>query len=626
MKYGGKCNLRFDDTNPTKEDVEYVDSIMEDVQWLGFSWDDRVFYASDYFEQLYEWAVQLIKEGQGLRLRPDADEIREYRGTLTKPGKDSPVPRSRRRGEPRPVPPHEGRRIPRRARTLRAKIDMASPNFNMRDPVMYRILHAEPPPHRRQVVHLSDVRLGPRRSPIPSRASPTRSARWSSRTIGRSTTGTSRTLGIYHPQQIEFARLNLDLHGDEQAASCCELVRGEIRQRLGRSAHADDLRPAPPRLHARGAPHVLRTHRRGRSSTASSRWPCWRTRPRGPQSTGRPRVMAVLNPLKVVIDNYPEGQVEELDAVNNPEDPSAGTRKVPFSRGALHRAGRLPRGSAQGFLPPGSRAGGAAALRLLHQVRLGASRTRQTGEITELHCTYDPATRGGNAPDGRKVKGTIHWVSAQHAVDAEVRLYDHLFTKPDPDDVPEGQDYKVNLNPNSLTVGHAASSSRAWRTRAGRQPLSSSSGSATSASTRRTRARGAGLQPHGDAPRHLGQDREENGEEAREETGRQSVAVNAGLRWWRSRLAGVGVLAAPSAATNWGLAWRLDPSHPRLLFCATQTTTRLKTAIRVSHANAYRSPYGECLSAFIASRLELVEVLACSALRKQFRSPTTRYG
>jgi glutaminyl-tRNA synthetase len=446
QEFGGLCNLRFDDTNPSKEDVEYVDSIMEDVRWLGFDWQDRLFYASDYFEQIYQWAVQLIKAGKAYVCDLSADEVRETRGTLTEPGANSPY---RDRSIEENLALFERMRAGEFAdgsRTLRAKIDMASPNLNMRDPVMYRILHAT---HHRSgnkwcIYPTYDFTHG------------------QSDSLERITHSICtlefenhrplydwyiRELGIFAPQQIEFARLNLT-YTVMSKRRLLELVK------QGFVSGWDDPRmPTICGLRRRGyTPEAIRNFcaRIGVSKVDSVvdialLEHCLRE----DLNRRATRVMGVLRPLKVVIDNYPEGQVEQMEAVNNPEDATMGTRQVPFARELYIEQDDFREVPPKKYhrLAPGQE----VRLRYAYLVRCTkVVKDPQTHEVIEVHCTYDPATRGGNTPDGRKVKGTIHWVSAAHAVRAEVRLYDHLFTKPDPDDVPTGQDYKVNLNPNSL--------------------------------------------------------------------------------------------------------------------------------------------------------------------------------
>ena len=448
LQYGGKCNLRFDDTNPTKEDVEYVESIIEDVRWLGFDWEDRLFYASDYFEQLYDYAEQLIRSGHAYVCDLTADEIREYRGTLTEPGRDSPYRnrsveenldlfRRMRAGE-----------FPDGSRTLRAKIDMASPNLNMRDPVIYRIRRAE---HHRTgnawcIYPMYDFTHG----------------------LCDSIEGITHSictlefedhrplydwfldaLGVYHPQQIEFARLNINYTVLSKRKLLTLVNQGYVR------GWDDPRMPTISGLRRRGyTPEAIRdfAERIGVAKTNSVvdialLEHCLRE----DLNRRAPRVMAVLRPLKVVLINYPEGQVEEIEAINNPEDPAAGTRRVPFSRELYIEQDDFREDPPRQFyrLAPGRE----VRLRYAYFIKcVDVVKDPGTGEVTELHCTYDPATRGGDAPDGRKVKATLHWVSAPHAVPAEVRLYENLFTTPDPGDVPEGQDFTVNINPNSLEV------------------------------------------------------------------------------------------------------------------------------------------------------------------------------
>src|SRR6266496_2381160 len=446
-EFGGQCNLRFDDTNPSKEETEYVEAIMEDVQWLGFKWDG-LYYASDYFQQLYEWAIQLIKDGKAYVCDLSADEIREYRGTLTEPGRESPY---RHRSVEENLDLFERMRsgeFPDGSRVLRARIDMASPNLNLRDPTMYRI---------RKVSH---HRTGDRWCIYPMYDF----AHGQSDSIERVTHSICTMeyedhrqlydwfldqLGIYHPQQIEFARLSVS-HTVLSKRRLLELVES------GEVSGWDD-----PRM-----PTLAGLRRRGYTAEAIRDF-CERIGVAKKESLvdvallehclredlnrRAPRAMAVLRPLRLVIENYPEGEVEWLPAVNNPEDPSMGTRQVPFSRVLYIEQEDFREQPPKKYfrLFPGNE----VRLRYAYLVRcVGEVKDERTGEVVEVRCTYDPATRGGDAPDGRRVKGTIHWVSAAHAVEAEVRLYDHLFTKPDPDDVPEGQDYRTNLNPQSLEV------------------------------------------------------------------------------------------------------------------------------------------------------------------------------
>ena len=446
-EYGGLCNLRFDDTNPIKEEEEYIESIKQDVRWLGFDWQDRLYYASDYFEQMYQYAVQLIKAGKAYVCDLTPDKIREYRGTLTRPGKDSPY---RNRSVEENLDLFERMRageFEEGSRVLRAKIDMASPNLNMRDPVMYRILHAK---HHRtgsawciyptydwahgledsieEITHSICTLEFENHRPLYD---------WF-----------LDQLGVYHPQQIEFARLNL---------SYTVMSKRKLQQLVqqGLVSGWDD-----PRM-----PTICGLRRRGYSPRAIRNF-CKRISVNKFNSTvdiallehcvredlnkTSPRVMAVLRPLKVVIDNYPADQVEDLEAVNNPEDASAGTRKVPFSRELyIEREDFMEEPPKKFFrLAPGRE----VRLRYAYFIRCTNVVKDETGQIVELHCTYDPATRGGDAPDGRKVKATLHWVSAAHSLEAEVRLYDHLFTKENPDDVENGVDFKSNVNPNSLEM------------------------------------------------------------------------------------------------------------------------------------------------------------------------------
>ncbi len=445
-EYGGLCNLRFDDTNPAAEETEYVDAIMEDVRWLGFDWGDRLFHASDYFDQLHDYAIELIRMGKAYVCDLSAEEIREYRGTLTEPGRNSPD-RDRtveenldlfarmRAGE-----------FPDGARTLRAKIDMASPNINMRDPVIYRILHAS---HHRTgdkwcIYPMYDFTHG----------------------LSDSIEGVTHSncsiefedhrplydwfldeLDVYHPRQIEFARLNLT----RTVLSKRRLLR------IVEGGHVngwDDARmPTLAGMRRRGyTPAAIRTFlkRVGVAKTDSTidialLEHCVRE----DLNRTAPRVMAVLNPLRVVIENYPEDLVEEFEAVNNPEDPTAGSRRVPFSRVIYVEREDFREDPPKKFfrLAPGRE------VRLKHAYLVTCEsvvRDEGTGEVVELRCSYDPESRGGKAPDGRRVRGTLHWVSAAHALEAEVRLIDYLLREAGPGD--EGADFEDLLNPNSLEV------------------------------------------------------------------------------------------------------------------------------------------------------------------------------
>jgi len=445
-EYGGLCNLRFDDTNPSKEEIEYVNCIIEDVRWLGFDWGDRLFYASDYFEQLYQYAVQLIKADKAYVCDLSPDEIREYRGTLTEPGRESPY---RNRSVEENLDLFQRMRAGEfedGSRVLRAKIDMASPNLNMRDPVMYRILRVE---HHRTgnqwcIYPTYDWAHG----------------------LCDSIEGITHSictlefedhrplydwfldqLAVYHPQQIEFARLNLS-HTVLSKRKLLQLVQeGHIR------GWDDPRMPTLSGLRRRGhTPEAIRDfcERIGVSKSNSIvDIGLLEYFIRQDLNQRAPRVMAVLRPLRVVIDNYPEDLVEELDAINNPEDLSMGTRKVPFSRVLYIEQEDFREEPPPKYyrLAPGRE----VRLRYAYFIKcVEVVKDKGTGEVVELRCTYDPVTRGGDAPDGRKVKSTLHWVSATHAVAAEVRLYDHLFLKANPDEEEEGRDFKSYLNPKSL--------------------------------------------------------------------------------------------------------------------------------------------------------------------------------
>ncbi|HEX5229370.1 MAG TPA: glutamine--tRNA ligase/YqeY domain fusion protein, partial [Bryobacteraceae bacterium] len=446
-EFGGKCNLRFDDTNPSKEETEYVESIIEDVKWLGADWEGRLFYASDYFQQLYDWAVQLIQAGKAYVDDLKPEQVRQQRGTLTEPGQESPY---RNRGVEENLDLFarmKAGEFPDGTRTLRAKIDMASPNLNLRDPIMYRILHAE---HHRTgnqwcIYPMYDFAHG------------------ESDSIEQITHSICtlefedhrplydwyvEQLGIYHPQQIEFDRLNLTytLLSKRKLLALVQnkLVRGWDDPRM----------PTISGLRRRGyTPEAIRNfcRRVGVSKTnGTTELGLLEYFVREDLNKRALRVMAVLKPLRLVIDNYPEGQVEHMEAINNPEDEAAGTRTVPFSRVLYIEQDDFREDPPKQYfrLAPGRE----VRLRYGYLVTCTGVVKDANGQVTEIHCTYDPATRGGNTPDGRKVKSTIHWVSAEHAVDAEVRLYDTLFTREDPNEVEEGQDFTANLNPNSLEV------------------------------------------------------------------------------------------------------------------------------------------------------------------------------
>lgn len=450
-EFGGLCNFRFDDTNPSKEEVEYVDSIREDVHWLGFDWGERLYYASDYFEKLYEFAVQLIKTGKAYVCDLNAEQMREYRGTLTEPGTESPY---RNRTVEENLDLFERMRkgeFEDGSRVLRAKIDMASGNFNMRDPVMYRIKKVE---HHRTgdawcIYPMYDYAHG----------------------ISDSIEGITHSLctmeyedhrplydwfldelKIYHPRQIEFARLNLS-YTVLSKRRLLKLVNGGYV-----TGWSDPRMPTLAGMRRRGyTPAAIRNFcerigvgkRESMAELALLEY-CLRE----DLNKRAPRVMAVLRPLKVVIENYPEDRVEYLDAINNPEDPSAGSRKVPFSRELyIERDDFMESPPKQFFrLAPGRE----VRLRYAYFVTCTGVVKNSVGEVVELRCAYDPATRGGDAPDGRKVKATLHWVSAAHSLETEVRLYDHLFVKDDPNAVEEGKEFTDYLSPKSLDVLNAA--------------------------------------------------------------------------------------------------------------------------------------------------------------------------
>jgi len=442
-EYGGLCNLRFDDTNPTKEEVEYVESIKEDVRWLGFDWGDRLYYASDYFDQLYQYAVQLIKKGKAYVCDLSPDEIREYRGTLKEPGKNSPY---RDRSVKENLDLFERMRAGEfgdGSRVLRAKIDMASGNLNMRDPVIYRILRAT---HHRtgdkwcvypmyDFTHcLSDSIEGITHSICTLEFEDHRPLYdWF-----------LDELKVFHPQQIEFARLNLSYTIMSKRKLLQLVEEGYV------SGWDDPRMPTISGLRRRGyTPESIRnfSERIGVAKKDSMvdialLEHCLR------QDLNKRalRVMAVLHPLRVIIDNYPENQTEELEAINNPEDPDAGSRKIPFSRTIYIEREDFREDPPKKFfrLAPGRE------VRLKHAYFIQCEQVikdDKTGEIVELHCTYDPKTKSGSAQNGRKVKGTLHWVSAKHCLPAEVRLYERLFTRENPD---EDKDFKACLNPNSL--------------------------------------------------------------------------------------------------------------------------------------------------------------------------------
>ena len=444
--FGGLCNLRFDDTNPIGETIEYVESIKEDIRWLGFDWENRELYASDYFEQLYEYAVKLIKKGVAYVCDLSSDEIREYRGTLTEPGTNSPY-RSRTVEENLDLFERiQAGEFPDGSRTLRAKINMASSNLNMRDPVMYRILRAT---HFRQgnkwcIYPMYDFTHGQSDSIEGVTHSLCSQEFEDHRPLYN---WYLDELEIYHPQQIEFARRNLSYTIMSKRKLIQLVEEGHV------NGWDDPRMPTLSGLRKRGyTPEAIRDFCSRIGVTKSDNLVdvamlehCIR------QDLNKHalRVMAVLRPLKVVIDNYPEEQTEELEATNNPENPNMGSRKIPFSRELyIEREDFMESPSKKYFrLAPGRE------VRLMHAYYVKCERVvkdEKTGEVLQVHCTYDPETRGGWSENGRKVKGTLHWVSANHSLEAEVRLYNHLFLKENPDDVEDDKDFKSNLNPNSL--------------------------------------------------------------------------------------------------------------------------------------------------------------------------------
>ena len=447
QEYGGRCHLRFDDTNPEKEEAEFVRSIIEDVRWLGFDWGEHLYYASDYFEQLYEWAKELIKKGKAYVCDLSAEEVRQYRGTLTEPGKESPY---RNRSVEENLNLFERMRqgeFPDGSKTLRAKIDMASPNLNMRDPVMYRIMKV---PHHR---------TGDKWCIYPTYDW----AHGQSDSIEGITHSICtlefedhrplydwflEQLGVHHPRQVEFARLNLTWTVLSKRRLLELVQEGYVK------GWDDPRMPTIAGLRRRGyTPESIRNFCEAIGVAKADTVVAIELLEhcvREDLNKRAERRMAVLKPLKVVIENYPEGQVEELEAINNPEDPNAGKRKVPFSRELFIEEDDFREEPPPKFyrLAPGRE----VRLRYAYFIKCVGVVKDEQGRVRELRCVYDPQTRGGDTPDGRRVKATIHWVSASHAIEAEVRLYERLFIKPDPDDVAPGQDWKSNINPDSLVV------------------------------------------------------------------------------------------------------------------------------------------------------------------------------
>jgi glutaminyl-tRNA synthetase len=447
-EYGGLYNLRFDDTDPTKEEWKYVEEIIDDIHWLGWDWGDRLFFASDYLEQMYGYAVQLIKKGKAYIDELSPEQIREYRGTLTEPGKPSPF-------RERPVEENldlfkrmRDGEFPEGTYVLRAKIDMASPNMNMRDPVMYRILHARTLHTGEEwyIYPMYDWAHGLEDS-IEGITYSLCSLEFEDHRLLYD--WFLDELGIYHPQQIEFGRYTLSY-----TVTSKRVLRPLVEAGIV-SGWDDPRMPTIKGFRRRGyTPEAIRAYCESSgiahyNTTVDINFleHCLRE----DLNKRSPRVMAVLRPLRLVIDNYPEGQVEEFDAVNNPEDPAAGTRKVPFSKVLYIEQEDFREVPPPKYyrLTPGRE----VRLRYAYLVTCtGVKKDEKTGEVIEVHCTYDPATKGGDTPDGRKVQATLHWVSAAHAIEAEARLYNHLFTKENPMDVEEGGDYRDYLNPNSIEI------------------------------------------------------------------------------------------------------------------------------------------------------------------------------
>lgn len=452
-EYGGTCNLRYDDTNPTKEEVEYVDAIEDDVRWLGFDWDDRLYYASDYFEKLYQYAVRLIEKGEAYVDSLSAEEIRTYRGTLTEPGKESPY-RNRSVDENLDLFRRmKAGEFEDGAHVLRAKIDMASGNLNLRDPTLYRIRKS--PPHHRTgtnwVIYPMYDYAHPLSDAVECITHSLCTLEYEDhRPLYDWVVEQAET--PFRPRQIEFARLNLSYTVLSKRKLLRLVKEGYVR------GWDDPRMPTLRGLRRRGyTPESIRTFcdRIGLAKRDSLVDVAQLEHAvREDLNRRAPRVMAVLDPLRVVIENYPQDQVEEVDCVNNPENESAGTRKVPFSRVLYIEREDFREDPPKKFfrLAPGRE----VRLRYAYLVTCTGVNKDADGRIIELRCTYDPETRGGSPPDGRKVKATLHWVSAAHALDAEVRLYDRLFTRENPDEVEEGRDFTACLNPDSLRVVRGA--------------------------------------------------------------------------------------------------------------------------------------------------------------------------
>ena len=442
-EFGGKCNLRFDDTNPSKEETEYVDSIINDVRWLGFDWEDRLFYASDYFEQLYQWAIQLIKQGQAYVCDLTAEQVRETRGTTTESGTESPY---RHRSVEENLDLFQRMRageFPDGARTLRSKIDMASPNFNMRDPVMYRILRAE---HHRTG---NDWLIYPMYDYTHGECDSIEGITHSICTLEFEDHRPLydwyvESLGIHRPQQIEFDRLNITNTMLSKRKLLLLVQKGFV------SGWDDPRMPTLSGIRRRGyTPEALRAFCGSigvSKSNGAIEFPLLEHHIREDLNKRAARVMAVIDPIKVVIDNYPDGQTEDLEAANHPDEPAMGTRTVPFSKVIY-----IERDDFREVPPPKYYRlypGQEVRLRYAYFIKCTSVEKDANGEVTVVHCTYDPASRGGNSPDGRKVKSTIHWVSAEHALTFEARLYESLLLE----NAPQSDDIAAQLNPHSLVV------------------------------------------------------------------------------------------------------------------------------------------------------------------------------
>ncbi len=446
-EFGGKCNLRFDDTNPSKEEPEYVESIKEDIRWLGFDWEKREYYASDYFEKLYEFAIKLIKKDKAYVCDLNSEEIRKYRGTLKTPGKDSPYRDRSPEENLQLFKDMRDGRYPDGSKVLRAKIDMSSPNLNMRDPVMYRILHRS---HHRTEKKWC---IYPTYDWAHGQSDSIENITHSICTLEFEDHRPLYDwfidqLGIHHPRQIEFARLNLT-YTVMSKRKLLELVKAKYV-----AGWNDPRMPTISGIRRRGyTPDAIRnfcSHIGVAKAESTVDIAYLEHFVREDLNKKAPRVMAVLNPLKIIIDNYPDDTEEQLAAINNPEDPSSGTRNIPFSKILYVEREDFMKDPPRKFyrLSPGRE----VRLRYAYFIKCVSVVKDRNGNVSELHCTYDPSTKGGDAPDGRKVKATLHWVSAKHSIISEARLYDHLFLNENPLKTGENTDFKNNYNPDSLKV------------------------------------------------------------------------------------------------------------------------------------------------------------------------------